>query len=365
MSKLSAAVAPSARYAFVDALRGIAAAWVVVFHGYNKNLAPMTGYHLPQPFDAIFNAGYLGVYIFFVISGFVIMQSMRAAHVTPRFIGRFAIRRSLRLDPPYWVTIAAMIVLSMVSGRLQHDHAPLPLPTPGAVVAHLFYLQAFLGYPQIVGVFWTLCYEIQFYLVLAILTGLAQWKAAVLRSRWVLFAPLWLFAAACICNVAGLGDVTNALFVYGWPYFFLGVVVNWVHNREQPATALLVVALATALLIPFGDPRVDAAPKAITALVTAGAIYAVSLRGQLASLTLGRVLQYLGRISYSLYLVHMLVGTPLVRFGLRHLPGNGKGFGPAMILIALALAVSIAAAHVLYVLVERPAVRWSHRFVSR
>ena len=79
--------------------------------------------------------------------------------------------------------------------------------------------------------------------------------------------------------------------------------------------------------------------------------------------SLGRVLQYLGRISYSLYLVHMLVGTPLVRFGLRHLPAHGKGFGPAMILIVLALAVSIVAAHIMYFVVERPAVRWSHRFV--
>jgi len=73
------------------------------------------------------------VVAFFVISGFVIMQSMRNAQITPGFIGRFAVRRSLRLDPPYWVTIAAMIVLSMVSGRLQKDHAALPLPTPGAV----------------------------------------------------------------------------------------------------------------------------------------------------------------------------------------------------------------------------------------
>ncbi|HEX4419921.1 MAG TPA: acyltransferase [Kofleriaceae bacterium] len=341
-----------ARYAFVDALRGIAATWVVLFHGYNKNLVPMTGYRLPQPFDAVFNGGYLGVYIFFVISGFVITQSIRDARVTPRFIGRFAVRRSLRLDPPYWATIVAMIALSYVSGRLQHDHAPLPLPTAGAIVAHLFYLQAFLGYPQIVGVFWTLCYEIQFYLVLAIVVGVVQWKLAVLRSRWTLFAPLWLVAALCI---AGVLDPTLALFVYGWPYFFLGVVVNWVHNRKEPALALAIVALGTAALIPF------AAPRAIVALCTAGAIYGASVYGLLARWTLGRVLQYLGWISYSLYLVHMLVGTPLVRFGLRHL---GKmDFAHALILMVLELAVSIAAAHVLYLAIERPAVRWSHRLV--
>lgn len=343
----------STRYAFVDALRGIAATWVVLFHGYTKNLVPMTGYELPQPFDAIFSSGYLGVYVFFVISGFVIMQSMRDARVTPGFIGRFAVRRSLRLDPPYWATIIAMIVLSYISGHAQKDHAALPLPSLPQIGAHLFYIQGFLGYPQIVGVFWTLCYEIQFYLTLAILLAVWQWKQDLLRSRWVLFVPLWVVSALAI---SGAIEPTVALFVYGWPFFFLGVAVNWVHNREQPPWTLAIVALATAALIPF------AAPKAAVALVTATAIYLVSVQGRLGTMTLGRVLQYLGRISYSLYLVHMLVGTPLVRFGLRHL---GKmDFAHAIVLMVLEVAVSIGAAHVMYLLVERPAVKWSHRLVK-
>jgi peptidoglycan/LPS O-acetylase OafA/YrhL len=349
-----AAPAAAKRYAFVDALRGIAAVWVVLYHGYTKNLVPMTGYKLPQPFDAVFSTGYLGVYVFFAISGFVITQSIRGARITPGYLGRFALRRSLRLDPPYWVTIIAMIVLSFVSGKLQHDHAPLPLPTVGSIVAHIFYLQAYLGFPQIVGVFWTLSYEIQFYLVLTILTGVAQWK---LRSRWLVFAPLWIVSALCI---AGVLDPIQAVFVWGWPYFFLGVVVNWVHNQDEPPLALIVVAIATAALIPFD------APKAITALVTCAAIYVVSLRGQLASLTLGRVMQFLGRISYSLYLVHMLVGTPAVRFGLRYVQHHGgkMTFPYALGLIVLELGLSIVAAYVMYLVIERPAVRWSHRLVK-
>ncbi|HSS03521.1 MAG TPA: acyltransferase [Kofleriaceae bacterium] len=338
-----------ARYAFVDALRGVAALWVVLFHAYAKNVRAMTGYELPQPLDAIFGNGHLGVDIFFVISGFVIAQSIRDAHITPKFIGWFALRRSLRLDPPYWVTIASMIVLSYISGRLQRDHAPLPQPTWDAVIAHLFYLQGFLGYPQIVGVFWTLCYEMQFYLMLVILTGIAQWPRVAWLSRWFVFAPLWVVSAVCIAG----STWPAALSLYGWPYFFLGVTVNWVHNRKEPPLALAIVVAATAALLPF-EPL-----KTAVALVTAIAIYRASVTGRLASLTLGRVAQYLGRISYSLYLVHMLVGTPAVRFGIRHL---GKmGFGTAMALILLAVAASVAAAHVMYVLVERPAVRWSHR----
>jgi peptidoglycan/LPS O-acetylase OafA/YrhL len=342
------------RYSFVDALRGVAALGVVLYHGYSKNLVPMSGYELPQPLHALFSNGNLGVYIFFVISGFVITQSIRGSPITPRFIGWFALRRSLRLDPPYWATIAAMIVLSYVSGLAQRDHAPLPLPAWDAVVVHLFYLQGFLGYPQIVGVFWTLCYEIQFYLALVILAGVWQRSRAALRSRWIVFAPLWIASALC---VASSPDPTReAAFVYAWPYFFLGVVVNWVHNREQRPWVLVVIAVGTAALLPF------APLKAGIALVTAAAIYRVSVSGRLSSLTLGRFAQYLGRISYSLYLVHMLVGTPLVRFGLRHL--GTMSFGKAMVLMVLMVAVSVGAAHVLYVVVERPAMRWSRRLRS-
>lgn len=342
---------PKARYSFVDALRGVAALGVVVYHGYSKNLVPMSGYELPQPLHVLFSNGNLGVYIFFVISGFVITQSIRASHITPKFIGWFAVRRSLRLDPPYWVTIAAMIVLSYVSGRVQRDHAPLPVPAWDAVVAHLFYLQGFLGYPQILGVFWTLCYEFQFYLTLVILVGICQWPRVPARARWVVFALLWIGSALC---VAGSPEPTGeVLFVYAWPYFFLGVVVNWVHNAKESPVMLAIVGAGTAALLPFAPLKV------CVALVTAAAIHRVSVSGRLSSLSLGRFAQYLGRISYSLYLVHMLVGTPLVRFGIRHL---GKmNFGTALVLMGLAVAVSVMAAHVMYVVVERPAVRWSHR----
>ncbi len=340
-----------ARYAFVDALRGVAALGVVLYHVYSKNLLPMSGYRLPEPLHAIGDNGNLGVYIFFVISGFVIAQSIRGSHITPRFVGWFALRRSLRLDPPYWATIAAMIALSYVSGRVQRDHAPLPLPTWDAVVAHLLYLQGFLGYPQIVGVFWTLCYELQFYLALVVVTGVWQWLRPGLRTRWIGFGPLWV--ASLWCVTVSPDPAGEALFVYGWPYFFLGVAVNWVHNGDETPYVLAIVAAGTVALLPF------APLKAGIALVTAAAIYQVSISDRLTSLTLGRPLQYLGRISYSLYLVHMLIGTPIVRFGLRHL--GPVHFTTAVVLTCLGVAASVAAAHVMYVVVERPAVRWSRR----
>jgi peptidoglycan/LPS O-acetylase OafA/YrhL len=337
------------RFAFVDALRGIAALSVVLFHVYAKNVLPMTGYRFPEPIHSIFDNGYLGVHVFFVISGFVIAQSIRNQLITPRYVGWFALRRSLRLDPPYWLTIAAMIALTFISNNMQHQRS-LPVPTVGSVVAHLFYLQSFLGYPQIVGVFWTLCFEIQFYLVLVIVTGLFQ-RLRSPRARWLLFAPLWI---AGLGGIAGCLDLPGGLFFFAWPYFFLGVIVNWARDAAAGPVALTAIWISSLVLMP------SAALEVSVALATSIAIYLVSRTDRLEALTLGRGLQYLGRISYSLYLVHMLIGTPLVRLGIRTL-GERPDTARAIVLVIMSVAISVIAAHVMYVVIERPAMCWSHR----
>lgn len=347
----------SARFVFVDALRGIAALAVVLFHLYDKNLVPMTGFAFPEPLHALLSHGNLGVYVFFVISGFVIAQSLRGEVITARYVGWFALRRSIRLDPPYWATIAAMLALTLLSNHLQ-DARILPVPSAAAVASHLVYGQGFLGYPHIVGVFWTLCYEIQFYLVLVLVVAAIQVVARRGSSTavaWALFAALWLLSFACM---GGYLAWTDALFLHAWPYFFLGVVVNWVHHRDVPRWILFVVGGSALVALPIVPLELGCA------IVTAVAIDVVGRRGALATLTLGRGLQYLGRISYSLYLVHMLVGTPSFRFGLR-LFGDDLDTAHVIALVVLAITVSIVAAHVMYVVVERPAVRFAARLRTR
>src|SRR4051794_15898753 len=97
-----ACVSFDGRSTYVDALRGIAAFSVACYH--------ITRYGpLPEPASQIipgvlqrwFDYGWMGVQVFFVISGFVIAYSVRNARVTPGFLGNYALRRSIRLDPPY------------------------------------------------------------------------------------------------------------------------------------------------------------------------------------------------------------------------------------------------------------------------
>jgi peptidoglycan/LPS O-acetylase OafA/YrhL len=94
------------RLKFVDGLRGIAASIVVLCH-----LVYRVNAHLLE-LD-----GYIGVAMFFVLSGYVITMTVGDNQSSWRFLGRFAARRSLRLDPPYWASIATAIALMVLAAR--------------------------------------------------------------------------------------------------------------------------------------------------------------------------------------------------------------------------------------------------------
>jgi len=149
------------RFRTIDGLRGIAAMAVVIFH-LNAATRVTFGEWLPPTVEWIFRSGHFGVDIFFVISGFVIAYSIRSAAPTIAF----ARRRSVRLDPSYWTAIFLEIAVQAIVIRFAFSDAPLP--SLGQVFSHFLYLQNLLGLGDIVDIFWTLCFEIQFYLALVL-----------------------------------------------------------------------------------------------------------------------------------------------------------------------------------------------------
>ena len=135
---------PTARFAIIDGLRGVAALLVAFVHlseAAKIASVPVLGY--------VMQHGGLGVEIFFVISGFVIAYSVRNGDHTVSFLGRFALRRSIRLDPAYWVTIACEIALVKLSLMLIPTHK-VALPSVTDVLAHMAYAQEFLDRKSVV-----------------------------------------------------------------------------------------------------------------------------------------------------------------------------------------------------------------------
>ena len=111
----------SQRYPLLDALRGIAALSVAFYHLGPKSLAGVDS-PLAEGLTRLFALGAHGVEIFFVISVFVIAASIGERRTTGRYIGKFALKRSLRLDPPYWVSIALDLILIGVVAQVFRDH---------------------------------------------------------------------------------------------------------------------------------------------------------------------------------------------------------------------------------------------------
>jgi len=122
---------------------------------------------LSQLFIRLADYGRASVEVFFVVSGFAIAYSLRSAGSERLSLGRFMLRRAVRLDPPYW---AALLLGGLVMAiRARVIHQPIELPPFGKVVAHVLYLQDILGFGQFNVVFWTLCLEFQLYLAFAVM----------------------------------------------------------------------------------------------------------------------------------------------------------------------------------------------------
>lgn len=344
---------PGGRLCFLDALRGVAAGSVLLAHlwGNSALAAPLVD-ATPAWLAAFFlNAG-SGVEIFFVLSGFVIAYSLRTTAISRGAIGRFIVRRQLRLDPPYWVVLG-LVLLVAAAERAIPGLVSGPLPDLKTIALNASYLHRFTEVSTLLGVAWTLCIEIQFYLafiaLLAVMHGVG-WQ------RWL---PHTLVATGVVSAwYITLGDpgAHFRFFLQPWCYFALGALgcwwlIGWT-RWIAPATVGLAVAAAAAKA---------GSVELLTGLLTMIAIGTIALRGCLGSLSGGRVLQFLGGISYSLYLIHPLFIDLCGRLGQKL---SGQGAASAIVWMLTAGLLSVASAVLLTRWVERPSIRLSRRFAA-
>lgn len=340
------------RFTLVDALRGIAAVGVLFHHMlFNSELQVTLWSTLPFWLLELCRKGAFGVEIFFVLSGFVIVHSLRNVRMTPRAVGNFMLRRQLRLDPPYWT----MLVLTVASIYVE-QHVPWierrPLPTWYEFGANLFYLNQIVGSVQIMAVSWTLCMEVQFYLVLILLLLAGKTMSpSGARSATYSAALVWVLG---ITSMLLPRYMIPGWFIELWFYFAAGALCYWaVHTPRFRMAFLGYMGLFLVAAI-WQEPR-----PMLMGWTTALLLYTAGRMGKLSTWLNFAPLQYFGRISYSLYLSHLMVAAYVLRLGYRLTGTNHAG---AALWFCVAGVVSIAAAHALYLLVERPSIRLAARF---
>jgi peptidoglycan/LPS O-acetylase OafA/YrhL len=142
-------------YTFLDGMRGIAILWVVLHH------MPIP---LPPWLEAVRIKGDLGVEFFFAISGFVVVQSLFSS----ANLRQFYLKRIFRIFPPYFLTLLFILILSFLDSSL---HAKLlSIKDIWLSFPLFFYNYAYRSttgqIPGSLNVFWSLCFEEQFYLIL-------------------------------------------------------------------------------------------------------------------------------------------------------------------------------------------------------
>jgi peptidoglycan/LPS O-acetylase OafA/YrhL len=312
----------------IEALRGIASVSVAWFHFTNQY-----GWDFVRYSGSL---GWLGVDVFFVISGFVIPYSLHGTGYCLARFPKFLVKRILRLEPPYLLSIALVIVLWELSSLLPWFRGSAPIYSSSQLAAHLFYSIPFTQYAWLSPVYWSLFYEFAFYLAI----GLCYER---LFSKSIAATILLATATAVILYI--LTDRWEGRIFL----FVIGIAgMRSYTNIDQPKESILAIAVSAALAALFGAPESTAA----------GVVTIIAILWWTSADS--RILVFLGSISYSLYLTHTAIGGRIINLGTRY-----QG-GPAyeLLLSLTALLVSIAFAWGFYRIIERPALAASRALVG-
>lgn len=338
----------AARLGSIDLLRFAAAAAVLLFH---FTFFRDSTHRYPDWLTDVTRYGYLGVDLFFVISGFVVLMS--AWQRTP---SAFLASRGARLYPAYWIGVTLATVVVVVAG--------LATVRPGQYVANMTMFQAWLGQENIDPVYWTLRAELTFYLYLLVLLmiGLTRTRLLVVMWVWLALSALW----SLVEPGGPIGTIgTKALMPASSHYFVIGMALFlWHRFGRSWAAALLVLAGVTRILVEAprfaaeealqaGRP-VPAAPAVVVACLVVVVMWWVA-DGRAPALERRWVL-LLGALTYPLYLVHDQVGVAVYR---------EFGDANAWLVLAVLTAGVLLLAYLVHRLVERPVARPFRRRLAR
>jgi peptidoglycan/LPS O-acetylase OafA/YrhL len=363
--------ASARRFLFVDGLRGVAAMAVVVHHA-ARPISEISGDWVPARLLWIADLGTLGVDVFFVLSGFVIAHSIRNAEPSFRYLARFGLRRSIRLDPPLWATIAielALVKVTMVAFTAQGAE----LPSFTVILSNVTYTQELLQLPNIVAAFWSLTYEVQFYIVLVGTFVVVHLLFPTARARIARVLLAGSLAYSLLIWTGVLPQLQPGLFIQRWFQFALGIWA-WAaaqgHMSRRSFGVACMVSVCAILLISSSGPG-EFGETALTpsgfrqltiavAVATAVALYLALVFGRMGDWLASRPIQFLGGISYSLYLLHSSVGDRFIALTGLVAPAP-LGPASALVLLVASVALSVVCSWCLYRVVEKPSIALGRR----
>ena len=277
----------SSRNLTIDSLRALAALLVLVHHVFNTT-------------TKIGDAGSIGVYLFFLISGYCIVLSLSNLGEHP--VRGFLIRRVFRLYPVYWIAVVFATVFAVEPVHWRD------------LLINLSMFQTAFRVRDINGVFWTLCIELVFYgfIILFLTLGLA-YKISTYALSWLLFTVGSLFAALT-WHFAGIHiPFAHMLFL---SLFMMGGTVSMIHKRSMDMKWVwyalilylaIVYAISYAVFSTRGESTLFTPQQYFGNYAFAVIFFLIALGRRCFAWDW---LSYLGKISFCIYLIH----APLITF---------------------------------------------------
>ncbi len=316
-----------------------------------------------------------GVFLFFIISGYVLalpFVRMHCANGPPVRLSEYFLRRVTRLEPPYMLVLLLFLFIK-IAGRA----AGQTVGTEGVpeLIRHFFASAVYLhnmvyGVPSTInGVAWSLEVEIQFYLLMPLLARIFMIRTAT--TRRLILVSLALLSVALQYR---FGAVPNR-----WAYsvagslhlFVLGLLladVSVVDALFDDATttrwwdAVALIGWPALLLMPRASPW-----TAVLFPVTCVALFIAAFRGTVTNRFFrAKIVTTLGGMCYSIYLLHFMLIGVIGRVIFARLPSTGTLLTDFLVQAPMLLAFALAFSAIFFMLIERPCMDrdWPVRLVA-
>jgi peptidoglycan/LPS O-acetylase OafA/YrhL len=324
----------------IQALRGLACLAVYFLHFFaDKKVLPPNNFIVEAS-----KYGFLGVQAFFIISGFIIPYSMyRNKYELKNFLPLFK-RRIIRIELPYIASIFLLVILSYGTYVFFGNHQEGFQINWKNVLLNIGYLNVFAGTEFINFAYWTLFVELQFYICIGLIYPLIISQNGLIR--YCIFLP--------ILSLNYFWGVGALLLHTHFPLFMIGIftfqyAIGIIKSREY-FLATIITIIGNAVWMSEIIKIENALPVALVSVFALFFIFTFKNKN--------KVLEFLGKVSFSLYLIHVPVTNFL-------LPILGRFIHrPIYVLIYRfgILGLAIICSYLFYLMIEKPALKLSKKF---
>ncbi len=317
---------------FINNLRGVAALSVCLFHFIYSTV----NYVTDQTVLNLAYYGQFGVALFFVISGIVIPLSLLRSDYTFYNWPKFFMKRIIRIEPPYLVALVLSIALILLRKQFLNETTKEISVTQ--IALHLGYLIPFFKeYTWLNEVFWTLAIEFQYYLIISILI------LFVIKGKLIgrLLFYLIMLAMPFYFTDTNFFPPYSALFLTGicWSFYY---------EKKINTIEFIIVLIAACVVVYFKFGHVEAMLGFFTIITV-----------QVFNTRSNKILDFFGNISYSLYLIHPLIGASIINI----LSHTFFLSWQKPLVISVGLGVTILSSYIMYRFVEKPTQLLSKRIM--